>query len=341
MHLLAIETSCDETAAAVAHIDASGQARILSERISSQVKLHELYGGVVPELAAREHLSNLPLMVEEALKLAGISKSDLGCIAVTRGPGLKGCLLIGLDYAKGLAVSLGIPMIGVNHIEGHLLAPMMDNPELSFPFLCLVVSGGHTEIHEVRGLGDYHLVSRTIDDAAGEAFDKSAHLLGFAYPGGAALAKLGDSVPSSEFSLPKVMRHEAGFSFSGLKTAISLLISKNKERFEKDLLVRASLAHAIQGSIVDALVSKLKAAVRFTGIRQAAITGGVAANRALRAAASAIDGLTVYYPKAEHCTDNAAMIAFVGAKRFIIGQRDALNITAIARWPVEELGRKN
>lgn len=338
MYLLAIETSCDETAVAVASYDDQGHFAIVAETISSQVDLHALYGGVVPELAAREHLSNLPILVEQVLLQAKIDFDKLSCLAATRGPGLKGCLLIGLDFVKGIALARDLPWIGVNHIEGHALAPFIDNPNLSYPYLCLVVSGGHTEIHKVIGLGKYELIARTTDDAAGEAFDKSAHLLGFPYPGGAQLAKLADTATSSSFNLPKVMRHDQAFSFSGLKTAISLLIAKNKERISADPAIKAGLAFAIQAAIVEALVFKVKVAIEQTGIKKVAVTGGVAANRKLRAELAAISGIEFFCPSAQHCTDNAAMIAYVAAKRIITSERANFTDTAIARWPIETLG---
>ncbi|MBN8548765.1 MAG: tRNA (adenosine(37)-N6)-threonylcarbamoyltransferase complex transferase subunit TsaD [Deltaproteobacteria bacterium] len=340
MLVLAIESSCDETAVALLD-SASGQAvRLIDEVISSQTNIHELYGGVVPELAAREHLHNLPLLVDGIMQKTRVSWSDIGLLAVTRGPGLKGCLLIGMDFAKGISVGTGIPLLGVNHIEGHVLAPMLDNPELHFPYLALIVSGGHTEIVAVRDVGSYSIVARTIDDAAGEAFDKSANLLGLAYPGGAKLAALADSATAAipkEFELPKVMREAEGFSFSGLKTAIALLIKKKGAHIAQDPQAQALLAKSIQSSIVETLIHKLKLAISQTGLRNVALSGGVSANRALRAAAAAIPGVRVYTPSALHCMDNAAMIGYVGLKRFERGERNTLDISALSRWPVETL----
>jgi len=332
MIVLGIETSCDETAAAV--IDYQGSEwRLLSEVVSSQIALHQEYGGVVPELASREHLTNLPLVVEEALVTAGISLEELDGIGVTRGPGLKGCLLMGYCYAKGLSLAHDIPFLGVNHIEGHILAPMLDNPSLSFPYLCLVVSGGHTEIVEVHGVGDYKLIARTIDDAAGEAFDKSAHLLGFPYPGGAALSRLADTRESSRFLLPRVMREQAGFSFSGLKTAIALLLKRQGTIDEE---TKGELAFTIQESIVDALVYKLKGALASSSIRTVALTGGVSANRRLRREVEKLKA-DVYFPQMNHCMDNGAMIAFTAALRFARGETTSLDTEVFGRWPVEEL----
>jgi N6-L-threonylcarbamoyladenine synthase len=220
---LGIETSCDETAVGVVSISGDN-LRVLTSAVSTQVDLHAAYGGVVPELASREHLRNLPLVLEQALSEASIELEDLTCIGVTVGPGLKGCLLIGSLFAQGLSLRNNVPLLGVNHLEGHLLSGFLTNQELSFPFVVLIVSGGHTEIHIARALGEYELVARTIDDAAGEAFDKSAALLGFGYPGGPALAHCGDSISSSRYAFPIPMQGSANFSFSGLKTSISLQV---------------------------------------------------------------------------------------------------------------------
>ncbi len=337
MLVLAIETSCDETA--IALLEAGATVRVVHEQISSQIVIHEQYGGVVPELAAREHLRNLPLMLHEMMGRKEVSLDALDLIAVTRGPGLKGCLLIGLDFAKGLAVGKSKPLIGVNHIEGHVLAPMLDNPALQFPYVALIVSGGHTEILEVRGVGNYRLLARTIDDAAGEAFDKSANLLGLAYPGGAKLAALADGASGTvprEFELPKVMRDSDAFSFSGLKTAIALLIRRQQSLLSNPE-AKALLAKSIQAAIVTTLVEKLEGAVRQTGITQVAVSGGVSANKALRAAVSAIPGVTAYLPAPVHCMDNAAMIGYTAIMRYGAGERGSLNMGALGRWPVEEM----
>lgn len=340
MLTLAIETSCDETAVALLQSSPGSVSQILQEEISSQTEIHECYGGVVPELASREHLKNVPVLVNKLLTEQGVALANIDLIAVTRGPGLKGCLLIGLDFAKGLAVAAAKPLLGVNHIEGHLLVPMLDNPSLQFPYLALIVSGGHTEIIEVKGVGRYSLITRTIDDAAGEAFDKSANLLGLAYPGGAKLAALADSVGEpvpSELHLPKVMREAEGFSFSGLKTAIALKVKRLQGRFDAEPQLRGLLAKSIQERIVETLVHKVEQAIRQTGIRNVAVSGGVSANRALRAALAAMPHCTVHAPSMLHCMDNAAMIAYTGQLRFELGEQDALDITAISRWPVETM----
>ena len=316
--------------------DQNQRPAVLSEVIASQSHIHREYGGVVPELAAREHLSSLPLLSAKVLADTGTRMRDLSAIAVTRGPGLKGCLLMGFGFAQGLALSADLPLVGVNHIEGHALSPLLDNPDLDFPYLCLIVSGGHTEIQAVHGLGRYQLIARTGDDAAGEAFDKSANLLSFEYPGGASLAALADTVNHSEFKLPKVMREAEGFSFSGLKTAISLLVKKEAVRIQ-DPQVRAELAFAVQESIVDALVFKLKAALSAGDYRRVAVCGGVAANQALRKRIQGLKGVDVYFPKLTHCMDNAAMIGMAGALRFLRSERLEAGGTVMPRWPLETL----
>lgn len=333
MLILGIESSCDETAGAVIKVDKTG-CRILSEEISSQVCVHEAYGGVVPELASRAHLQNLPVVIGQIMAQAKVGYPDLSAIGVTRGPGLKGCLLMGASFAKGLCVAHGLPLVAVNHIEAHIHAALLDNPEVKYPFLGCVVSGGHTEIIEVKGLGNYRVVARTIDDAAGEAFDKSANLLGFQYPGGAALAKLADESKPMSFRLPKVMRGQEGFSFSGLKTAIALLIAREQPL---NAATRGALAAAIQDSIVDALVSKMKDAVKQTGYRQVVVSGGVSANLCLRERAQRIRGVKIFFPHLAHCMDNAAMVAYLAALRFKEGQRDPLDISVLSRWPIEEV----
>lgn len=333
MLALGIETSCDESAVALLEFDSKNKPRLLGELISSQNAIHEQYGGVVPELASREHLRNLPLLYDSLLTTANKSIDDLELIGVTQGPGLKGCLLIGISFARGLSEATGKPLVGVNHIEGHLLAPRLDNPDLEFPYLCLIVSGGHTEIIEVRGVAEYHLVTRTQDDAAGEAFDKSANLLGLPYPGGAKLAALADTIRESPLKLPKVMREQEGFSFSGLKTAFLLLVRQNESKL-KDESVKAQLAFAAQEAIVDTLVHKTSIALKERGISRLAVSGGVAANRRLREAVSSLKGISSYFPTSLHSTDNAAMIAYVAAERWQKGIKSQ-DLLVKPRWPVE------
>ena len=294
--------------------------------ISSQIKLHAEYGGVVPELASREHLKALPLLTEQVLKNANLTFRDLSSIAVTGGPGLLGCLLMGYNFARGLSIANSLPLHVVNHIEGHLLSPCISN-KVEFPVLGLVVSGGHTEVHLIEKPGKYKLLSRTIDDAAGEAFDKSANLLGFEYPGGKELADLADTVKSSNFKLPKIMPGKSEFSFSGLKTAISLLIKKESSHKEE-------LAFAIQDAIVKHIIEKLMIAVENTGVRTVIVSGGVSANKYLRYKLQEI-GLNVFFPELRHCVDNATMIAYANFIRIKSGLNQDHIINP--RWRVEDL----
>ena len=310
---------------------------MVSEFISSQTKLHEAYGGVVPELASREHLANLPILVEKAME--GVAYEDLSLIAVTSGPGLKGCLLIGVEFAKGLSLARGIPIVGVNHIEGHIVSAQISNSNLKPPYLCLVVSGGHTEIVQVDGIGSYKLLCRTLDDAAGEAFDKAANLLGFSYPGGASLAKCADSCRDdlkSKYKLPRVMRGEDAFSFSGLKTAVLLLVKKSAHELSSEEN-RAALCWAVQEAIVDALIVKLKHAIKISAINTVSVSGGVSANHYLRAKVSQLAGVEVFFPGKTHCMDNASMIAYLGLVRLNSGCKSSDKISVLSRWPVEEM----
>lgn len=347
MITLAIETSCDETASAILKRDQNGLITVLSERISSQVKIHEAYGGIVPELAAREHLVNLPILVDQVMNEAKLTYRDINCLSVTRGPGLKGCLLIGLNFAKGVAVAHALPLIGVNHIEGHIYSPFIGETPPTDPFLALVVSGGHTEIHLVHGISNYELISRTLDDAAGEAFDKSAHLLGLPYPGGAKLAELADRAGSSRYVLPRFMRESDNFSFSGLKTAVLLLVKKEQAGIALSDQLRGELAYAIQSAIIENIVVKLKSAISKSGVKRVVLSGGVAANSALRLELAKLPGVDLKVAKPLWCTDNAAMIGYIGLLRYsesknnsLIGDTDknsSLTNSVLARWPVELL----
>jgi N6-L-threonylcarbamoyladenine synthase len=335
MKILGIETSCDETGIAFLDI-VDDRVTIRAERLSSQVALHANYGGVVPELASREHLKALPLLIQEVLQVAGELPDG---IAVTRGPGLKGCLLTGIEFAKGLCAVYNIPLIGVNHLEGHLWSPGLSGTMPQAPYLALIVSGGHTEIVHVEGIGAYTVLARTIDDAAGEAFDKAAFLLGCPYPGGAALSKIAqEHAPRAEnrFKLPKVMREAEGFSFSGLKTAIAQLIQQNPT-WREDSLLRGELCWAIQESIVDALVYKVQKAIHDTGTKTVVVTGGVSANTRLRERIRSLAGCDAIFPHPSHCTDNGAMIALAGGIRARLGERSELSMTAVSRWPLEEM----
>ncbi|MCB0310457.1 MAG: tRNA (adenosine(37)-N6)-threonylcarbamoyltransferase complex transferase subunit TsaD [Bdellovibrionales bacterium] len=336
MLILGIETSCDETALSLLRYHDQSNFEIITELVSSQVELHANYGGVVPELASRAHMQALPLMFEHLLKQSQVEASKISAVAVTQGPGLKGCLLMGLSFAQALSLALQIPFVAVNHLEGHLLSVRLKQPDFAFPYLALIVSGGHTEIIEVRGVGDYYLRCRTIDDAAGEAFDKSANLLGLDYPGGAKLAQMADSCDHSPFVLPKVMRETEGFSFSGLKTAIALLAREQQEAIRSPE-IKAALAYAIQDSIVDALLFKLRKELESTEIKRVAISGGVSANQRLRKLAAGLPNCEVLFPDSRHCVDNASMIAYAGAVRFAAGERSFFGAPAVSRWPVETL----
>jgi len=335
MKILGIESSCDETGVAILDVDASGAASIVSEVLASQVSLHERYGGVVPELASREHMRSLPILLEEALTAGKLALADINGIGVTCGPGLKGCLLIGVTFAQGIALSQGVPLFPVNHIEGHILSGELHAPNLKPPYLTLIVSGGHTEIVLVKGLGQYECLCRTRDDAAGEAFDKSANLLGLGYPGGAQLARLAETVTGSKlFSLPKIAREMEGFSFSGLKTAVLLLVKRNAELLASDPSVRAELAWVIQDAIVDSLVHKVKKVLVSRRV-PLVVCGGVSANKELQKRLRE-EFKEVYVPPMAHCVDNGAMIAYVAAR--YISQGSAVpKLDIRSRWPVEEL----
>ena len=335
MVVLGIETSCDETGLALLEIDAAGTTRIIGEVLASQVSLHEKYGGVVPELASREHMRSLPVLCEELFTSTGLALKDVDGIGVTCGPGLKGCLLMGITFAQGVGLTHNIPIFPVNHIEGHILSGELHEPTLKPPYLTLVVSGGHTEILLVEGLGRYTCLCRTRDDAAGEAFDKSANLLELHYPGGARLAALADTGgPSPRFKVPRVAREMDDFSFSGLKTSVALLVKKNRDEIFADPKVLADVCWAIQDGIVDPLVNKVSREVQARKL-PLVVCGGVSANAALR------QRLTekcrkVYFPPMKHCIDNGAMIAYVAARYLAAGTKPP-HIDIFSRWPVETL----
>lgn len=326
MHVLGIETSCDETGVAVW---AEG-AGIVWERLFSQIDLHAEYGGVVPELAARDHLRRLAPMVQNALREAHAPDA----VAYTAGPGLVGALLVGASLAQALAAGRGIPTIGVNHLEAHLLAPLMVDDAPDFPFVVLLVSGGHTLLVEARALGDYRLLGTTLDDAVGEAFDKTANLLGLPYPGGPALAKLAATGRGGRFKLPRPLLDRPGcdFSFSGLKTAA---LYAARELISEDIEARADLAHDFEEAVVDTLAIKCERALKLTGLDALVVAGGVAANRRLRERLHALPGTRVLFPDPGLCTDNGAMIAHAGWQRWMAGDR--ANNGVRARWPLETL----
>jgi N6-L-threonylcarbamoyladenine synthase len=310
---------------------------VQGEVLASQVSLHERYGGVVPELASREHMRNMPVLFDELFRKTGLALSDLDAIGVTCGPGLKGCLLIGVTFAQGLQVGSRLPVFPVNHIEGHILSAEMHYPDLTPPYIALIVSGGHTELQLVEGLGRYTCLSRTRDDAAGEAFDKSANLLGLGYPGGAVLAGLADTSAKGErFLLPRIGREMEGFSYSGLKTAVSLLVKKNATILAHDPSARAEMAWVIQDAIIDSLLHKTRKelAVRKLPL---VVCGGVSANKELSRRLRA-EWKHVYVPPLTHCVDNGAMIAYVAARYQAAGVVPP-GLELRSRWPVEELGR--
>jgi N6-L-threonylcarbamoyladenine synthase len=335
MRVLGIESSCDETAVAV-YDDARG---LLSHRLHSQVAMHAAYGGVVPELASRDHIRRLLPLVREALAGAASDRDSIDGIAYTAGPGLIGALLVGSGFATGLGAAWHKPVVGIHHLEGHLLAPLLEADAPQFPFLALLVSGGHTQLVDVAGLGEYRILGETLDDAAGEAFDKTAKLLGLPYPGGAALAQLAESGRSGRFEFPRPMLDRPGldFSFSGLKTAA--LVALRGHAMDENS--RADVARGFQEAVVDTLAEKCRRALRATAHERLVIAGGVGANRALRERLREIVaslGARLYFPRPEFCTDNGAMIALAGCLRMKAGMLGGLNVPARANWELGELG---
>ena len=340
MRVLGIETSCDETGVALY----DGVRGLLGHALHSQARLHADYGGVVPELASRDHVRRLLPLIQGLLGQTSCRLEQLTAIAYTEGPGLAGALLVGAATAHGLARALGIPALGVHHLEAHLLSPLLSRPAPDFPFVALLVSGGHTQLMRVAGVGEYELLGETLDDAAGEAFDKTAKLLGLGYPGGPALAKLAERGKPGRFNLPRPMisSGDLDFSFSGLKTAV-LTVTKARPL---DDAARADLAAEIEAAIVDVLVAKALAALKHTGLRQLVVAGGVGANLRLRGqliAGAPTRGGQVFYPELEFCTDNGAMIAFAAAKRLELdsrltnhdSRRDSGSFTVRPRWDLE------
>ncbi len=314
MLFLGVESSCDETGLAL-YDDAEG---LLAHALHSQVSMHQAYGGVVPELASRDHIRRVIPLVREVLATAGRDLTSVDAVAYTEGPGLAGALLVGTAFAKSLAFGLGIPALGIHHLEGHLLSPLLAAKPPAFPFIALLVSGGHTQLMRVAGVGRYELLGETLDDAAGEAFDKTAKLLGLDYPGGPAVSALAETGRAGVFKLPRPMLNSGDleFSFSGLKTAVSMLAKSQGAD------ARADIARAFQDAMVDVLVAKCALALRKTGLDRLVVAGGVGANKQLRAgldAAAKKHGFEVFYPELELCTDNGAMIAFAAALRWKAG----------------------
>jgi len=341
MNILGIETSCDETAAAIWHSSQAGAGRIVGEKVASQIETHAQFGGVVPEVASREHLVTLPRLVQEVLNETGFDWAQLDAIAVTAGPGLMGALLVGTSWARAAGCVNNIPVLPVHHMEGHLLAPGMDHELPPFPFVTLLVSGGHTLLVRVDDIGRYVLLGQTIDDAAGECFDKSARLLGLPYPGGPAIARLAEKGNAKRFALPRPMlnRDNLDFSFSGLKTAVMYAVRKLDEADDQ---ARTDMAACVEAAICEVLVTKSIRACRQTGSNHLLIAGGVAANRTLRKlleTQSEKQGIKVHLPRPEHCTDNAAMIAYAAARRLEQGITPPKQWDARPRWPLEELNQ--
>jgi N6-L-threonylcarbamoyladenine synthase len=332
--VLGIETSCDETGVALY----DSRRGLVAHTLFSQVEVHAAYGGVVPELASRDHVRRLLPLVRDLLRLASTSLNALKAVAYTQGPGLAGALLVGAGTATALAYALRIPAVPVHHLEGHLLSPLLGDPAPRFPFVCLLVSGGHTQLMEVNGVGRYRLLGETLDDAAGEAFDKTAQLLGLGYPGGPALARAAEQGCPDRFPLPRPMMSSADldFSFSGLKTAVSLLV----RRLDLNEATRADVAASFQAAVVDVLAAKSAAALAWTGLRQLVVAGGVGANQALRERLAALGserGARVFYPRHEFCTDNGAMIALVGALRLAGAAPGPLGFAVRPRWDLASL----
>ena len=327
MLILGIETSCDETGVALYHAAAG---RLLAHVVHSQVAMHEAYGGVVPELASRDHIRRLVPLTRRVLKQANLEARAVTGVGYTEGPGLAGALLVGASFAHALALALGVPAIGIHHLEGHLLSPLLSAHPPSFPFVALLVSGGHTQLMRVDGVGRYRLLGETQDDAAGEAFDKTAQLLGLGYPGGPALSRLAEAGTPGRIRLPRPMMHsdDLDFSFSGLKTAVLTVLKNQNPRHE-------DLARAFVDAVVEVLVAKCVKALQATGLRTLVVAGGVGANRQLRAALdadAARAGFRVFYPEPELCTDNGAMIAFAAALRLDPSVRTRPQFNVKPRW---------
>ena len=336
MQILAIETSCDETAVAIYQSDGMA-GRIIAERVASQIETHAKFGGVVPEVASREHLKVLPAMVEDVMNSAGLDWKQIDHIAVTSGPGLMGALLVGVSYARALGTVNKIPVIPVHHMEGHLLAPGLSEEGLpDFPFITLLVSGGHTLLVRVDGIGKYSVIGRTIDDAAGECFDKSARLLGLPYPGGPEISRLAGNGDANRFKLPRPLLNQdnLNFSFSGLKTAVMYAV---KNHGEMDSVAKADMAAAIEAAICDVLVKKSLRSCSKEGVNRLVIAGGVAANRTLRSLleeSASKEGVRVYLPHPKYCTDNAAMIAYAASSRLTNKLTIPEHWDVQPRWPL-------
>ena len=342
MLVLGIESSCDETGIALVRADGAGVPVLLSHALHSQIEMHQAYGGVVPELASRDHIRRVLPLTQQVLDEAGQKLADVDVVAYTRGPGLAGALLVGAGVACALGAALGKPVLGVHHLEGHLLSPFLSADPPEFPFVALLVSGGHTQLMRVDGVGRYEILGETIDDAAGEAFDKSAKLMGLGYPGGPALSRLAEQGDPAAFKLPRPLLHSGNldFSFAGLKTAVMTQAKKLGDELEPR---KADLAASTQAAIVEVLLKKSITALQRTGLRRLVVAGGVGANKALRSQLNAVcakAGIRVHYPELHLCTDNGAMIAMAGAMRLQSGLQQATRAYAFdvkPRWPLDSL----
>lgn len=333
MYVLGIETSCDETGVAIYH----PQKGLIHHVLYSQIDMHSDYGGVVPELASRDHIRKLIPLIKQCLRESGLISTDIGGIAYTAGPGLMGALLVGAATARSLAWAWQIPALAVHHMEGHLLAPMLETNPPTFPFVALLISGGHTLLVRVDGIGQYQLLGESLDDAAGEAFDKTAKMLGLGYPGGPKLSALADQ-GEAVYQFPRPMTDRPGldFSFSGLKT-FTLNTFNASEKTDQD---KANVARAFQEAVADTLSIKCKRALKQTGLTSLVVAGGVSANRQIRALLTTMtekENASIHFPKPEFCTDNGAMIAYAGCQRLLAGQHQNLEIFAKPRWPMTEL----
>ncbi|MCH8552492.1 MAG: tRNA (adenosine(37)-N6)-threonylcarbamoyltransferase complex transferase subunit TsaD [Natronospirillum sp.] len=336
MRVLGIESSCDETGVALYDTDRG----LLAHALFSQISLHAEYGGVVPELASRDHVRRVLPLIDQVLQEAGLQRQDLNGVAYTAGPGLQGALMVGAMIGRSLALAWGVPAVAVHHMEGHLLAPMLEADPPAFPFVALLVSGGHTQLVKVETLGRYELLGESLDDAAGEAFDKTAKLLGLPYPGGPELAALAEHGRAGEytFTAPMIDRPGMDFSFSGLKTAVRQAVARLSG--PPDEQTKADIAAGFQAAVVRALEIKCRRALQATGYRRLVVAGGVSANRSLRQALDRMvkkEQAQVYYPDLRFCTDNGAMIAYAGAQRLLAGEQTPSSVTLRARWPLTEL----
>ena len=333
MYVLGIETSCDETGVAIYHAEQG----LINHILYSQVDMHSEYGGVVPELASRDHIRKLVPLIKQSLQESQLNSTDINGIAYTAGPGLMGALLVGAATARSLAWAWQIPAVAVHHMEGHLLAPMLEENPPEFPFVALLISGGHTQLVQVERIGHYQLLGESLDDAAGEAFDKTAKMLGLGYPGGPKLSALAEhGKPQIKFPRPMTDRPGLDFSFSGLKTFTLNTINASEKTWQD----KANIAAAFQQAVAETLSIKCKRALQQTGLKRLVVAGGVSANKQIRAfltEMAAKEHAQIYFPRLEFCTDNGAMIAYAGCQRLLAGQQQGLEIFARPRWPMSEL----